>query len=779
MRPQQTLVDVYFGGVRLGVAQASYRPGRITFAAPAKVTALLPRLVDPAAVTAALGGELPSHPELVCHDGLPPGCGELLPDVAGVIFDESRFAVEVFVNPRQLGVAGAGGARYLPEPTAGASVISSIAGAVSGGGAPSFGVQSRTILAWRAARFTAEVAASTGQGVQAETLAAQVDRPGVRYEAGLFWAPAFDFTGQARMYGVGFGSQFDTREDADQFAGAPLVVFLTHRSQVDILRDGRLLSSRLYDAGNQTLDTTYLPDGAYTVTLRIHDIDGTTRDLRQFFVKSHALPPPDAPGFFVEAGVLAGDTGGPGLPAADKQLLLEVGYARRLDGGTSADVNALVLGHTVLGEAGITHFDRFVSLHAAALAASDGNYGVLFDGALTGIPRLVVSLDVRKTWGPGLTALGGGQPADVFSSVSQANLLSGASLQATGNVSYVYKGAQLGLTATYFRAAGAPRSFSYGPQLTWPFWQGQHAVATLGASFTKSNDGYQGLVSLRLQLFHGQSSVVADAGVATENGPLTGRKAGPVASVVAAYVRPDVLSSVLTLSGQASHTLDEDVLGGGAELRGAYGDFVGQAEDDVSAGGGGSLRYSANFSTSLAVSARGVAIGGAEVAASGIVAQLEGAPADLVADVLINGAPAARLRGGKSAPVFLAPYRVYRVSLRPVNGPAVAFDDDRDRQIDLFPGNIQALTWKVTPVMSVFGRAVDAAGRPIAAAVIEGAREPAETDDHGYFQAEVAAGARLTLRPAAGEVCRIALPPLAASQGFARLGDAVCAPVQP
>ena len=94
---------------------------------------------------------------------------------------------------------------------------------------------------------------------------AQTSVPGwqvLRGAASVLCYSAFDFTGQSRMYGFGVGSQLDSRADGDQIAGAPLVVFLAHRSQVDILRDGRLLSSRFYDAGNQTLDTAYLPQGA-------------------------------------------------------------------------------------------------------------------------------------------------------------------------------------------------------------------------------------------------------------------------------------------------------------------------------------------------------------------------------------------------------------------------------------------------------------------------------------------------------------------------------------
>ena len=776
LRPQQTVVDVYYGGERVGAARATYQPGRLRFDDPAKVAALVPRLLNPAAVAAALTGDLPTHANLVCHDGAPAGCGELNPDVAGVIFDESHFRVEVFVNPAQLSVSGAPGPRYLPPPTAGASLVDSVAGAVSGtsAGQTTLGVQNRAILAYHDARFTSELSASTDTGVQVQTLAASVDRPGVRYQAGLFWSAPFDFTGQSRMYGFGFGSQFDTRADADQIAGAPLVLFLARRSQVDILRDGRLLTSRIYDAGNQTLDTSYLPDGAYNVTLRIHDPDGGTHDVQQFFVRSAAMPPTDAPGFFVDVGALAADNNA-GLPAAAHQLLIEAGYARRISPGDSLDVNALLLGGTVLGEFGVTHIDKVISLHSAALASSDGNYGLLFDGAVTGLQNFVLSADVRKTWGPGIAALGGAPDADILTPVVQTNLLSGAAFQATGNLSYVYRGSQLGFTATYFASKGSPNTYSYGPTLTWPFWQSAHAVATLGASFTKSNDGYQALVGVRLQLFRGPVSVVADAGVAAEDGPASGHRAGPVGGVTAGYTRPDTLSSDLTLTGDASHSLDQDVVGGSAELRGAYGDYLGQVEEDFGEGQRAVTRYSGNFATSIALSSKGVAYGGANITESGIIVQLSGAAPDLIVDVLVDGAPMARLHGNNSVPIFLPPYKVYRVTLLPVGGPSIDFDD-RERRVSLYPGNVQTLTWKVMPVIAVFARALDATGRPIAEAAIDGAREPAGTDDRGYFQVEVGAGATLTLHPASGGACKIVLPVATPQNGYAGLGDLTCTP---
>ena len=42
LRPQQTLVDVYFGGVRVGVARATYQPGQLRFDNPAAVARCCP-----------------------------------------------------------------------------------------------------------------------------------------------------------------------------------------------------------------------------------------------------------------------------------------------------------------------------------------------------------------------------------------------------------------------------------------------------------------------------------------------------------------------------------------------------------------------------------------------------------------------------------------------------------------------------------------------------------------------------------------------------------------
>src|SRR5207247_1591607 len=139
---------------------------------------------------------------------------------------------------------------------------------------------------------------SSGVGFLVDNFVAEVDEPGTRYSGGLFWAPGIDLTGQRKILGVGVGTQFDTRVDRDQVFGNQLIVFLAQRSRVDILRDGRLLTSRSYEAGNQALDTAGLPDGSYEVVLRIQEFGGGAREERRFFIKNARIAPLDQPVYF-------------------------------------------------------------------------------------------------------------------------------------------------------------------------------------------------------------------------------------------------------------------------------------------------------------------------------------------------------------------------------------------------------------------------------------------------------------------------------------------------
>ena len=95
--------------------------------------------------------------------------------------------------------------------------------------------------------------------------------------------------------------------------------------------------------------------------------------MQQFFVKSRSLPPPDAPTWFFDAGVLA-NTGIDPLPNADAAFA-EAGGAIRLSSDTAIDATTLLFGKTFQTEMGGTYFTEPLRLHTAVFGDTGGNYG--------------------------------------------------------------------------------------------------------------------------------------------------------------------------------------------------------------------------------------------------------------------------------------------------------------------------------------------------------------------------------------------------------------------
>ncbi|MEG8016093.1 TcfC E-set like domain-containing protein [Sphingomonas sp. 22R3R2A-7] len=332
---QQAVVDVQIGGRIVGQAQIIHGAGRLTFVDVDAVIALIPDLRDPAAIRAVLGApELDAHAELVCAaDAVPAACATLQPAVAGVVFDEARFRVDIVVNPLALSVHAAAERHYLRPPSDGLSLVDQFGGTIAGsGGTAEIALNNRAIFGYRNARLRNELFYSSRFGLVVDTLAAELDKPGVRYAAGALWAPGIDLTGRRKIVGAGVQSQQDTRLDRMLIAGSPLVVSLAVRSRVDILREGRLVSSRTYDAGNHALDSASLPDGAYEVILQNpgsgrrcsrraaflyqgrRDRGGRRADLLRLCGAARERPPGDA-GRGVADAVLRGGRGAPSVPA--------------------------------------------------------------------------------------------------------------------------------------------------------------------------------------------------------------------------------------------------------------------------------------------------------------------------------------------------------------------------------------------------------------------------------------------------------------------------------
>ena len=103
-QPRDLVVDLYFGGRKVGEAQIVAKPGVVRFRNPNQIIGLVPHLKSSPALVTSLAADFKDNAGLACSQTNSGHCGELKPDLVGVIFDQDRFRLDLFVHPSALEV---------------------------------------------------------------------------------------------------------------------------------------------------------------------------------------------------------------------------------------------------------------------------------------------------------------------------------------------------------------------------------------------------------------------------------------------------------------------------------------------------------------------------------------------------------------------------------------------------------------------------------------------------------------------------------------------------
>ena len=774
-QPREMLVDLYFGNRRIGEAWIVARPGAVKLKDPSLVMKLIPGLKASPEVAAGLTGELEDNSARACPPTNGQHCGRLEPASVGAIFAEDRFRLDLFVNPAFLDIAGRPSG-YLPTPAAPFSLTSAIGGAIAGSsnGPTSYNFQNRTIVGLKNARIRSDSSVASDLGFVLDDLVAEVDTRRHRFSGGLFWAPGVDFTGRRRIAGFGVSTQFDTREDSESLEATPLILFLGQPSRVEILIDGRLVTSASYEAGNRSIDSSSLPSGSYPLVLRIREPGGTVREERRFFVKNAEIAPVRQPVYYAYAGLLA-NTRRNRPVRLSRSFYYQIGAARRLNDSFALDAAILGAGDKPIAQVGGWFISDVARVRAAALASLDGDKGLLLQVGSAGFGRLNFNFDLRRVWSAS------GRPliplptyADTFGSspLTGAQVSTGSYAQATGSVTYSLGSAFLGLTGSYRRDRGFKPDYSIGPSVTWPVLNRGGFQLIVTADAQRSRRTTAAFAGFRVLYTAGGYSTLGSAGYATLKSKGEGRRAArQVGSLSAQWFHSDENRTQVALEAAVQRDVETTVARANAQ---AY-TQLGNARAEVlhSLEGRGGTQYGLTFQTGIAMGGSTVGIGGRDLNQSAIIATLDGAAANAAFDVLIDEVPRGRLGAGGRLPIFLQAYRSYQLRLRPVSGSPVAYDS-ASRTVTLYPGNVEQVRWEADPLVTLFGQAVDPDGRPIADASIAIARGIGQTDAEGYFQVDAAAGDVLEFRYGGNRSCKVALASIEAQGDYARLGRVVC-----
>jgi hypothetical protein len=774
-QPREILVDVYFGGKKVGDAIAVARPGFLQFRDPRKVVALIPNLANAADLANAYTGDLPAHADLVCGEMNNHQCGQLSSDFPGVIFDEGRFRVTLFVPAAMLQEVAVSQQKFLEVPGTSLSMTSAVGFSLSGSSDQStaYNIQDRTVVAMGPSRLVSDMSYASKLGLIVDDFVGELDRNQMRYSAGLFWAPGLDLTGRRRIAGVGFGTQFDTRADRDALRGTPLILFLSQPARVEFLIDGRLVGSRSYDAGNDILDTSGLPDGSYPLVLRIHDADGTTREERRFFVKTAEIAPVGQPLYFGYAGMLANTRPDRPISLSDT-LYFQLGTARRVSQPIALDVSLIGTQDKQMVEAGAWYLSLFGQFRAAALLSTKGDTALLLQGTSSGRSRFNFSFDLRRVWSEDGRPL---IPAPSFIDSAAVGQPFGAQLggtytQASGTLGYRIGAAYFSVIGSFRKDSNHPSDYSYGPSVTWPLLTRNGFQLTFQADGQRTRRTTAGFAGLRLVYTGKHLSVLGDAGVGTVSSHGDSQQSGTrmVGGLSANYLYQDNNRTEISAGAGIDRSMVSTVAHAGGTAYSRFGNARADVLDNLERGGG--VQYGLSVQSAVAIAGGEIGLGSRDLEDSAVIATVDGDAGDAVFDVFVNEMLYGHIRSGGQLPIHLQPYRSYLVRVRPEDAAPVSFDNG-PQQVTLYPGTVRVVRWTAHSFFTAFGQAVAADGRPIANALVQAPHSVGETDENGYFQIDVADGDRVKLNHGS-QSCEIQIAAAKAPNDFVSLGKAVC-----
>lgn len=766
---RQLMLDAWFGGEKVGEVRAAVSPGQLRFVDPAALAALIPDVADRAELGRRLSGSLVSHVALACGSLPRENCGTLEAGTTGIILDEERFRVDVFVDPALLTRPDTSAQVFLPGPEEAPSFVSLFGATLSGSSRSqeNWHFQNRTIASLGTIRLRSDSSLATGSGLTFDNLTIEADIRDWRYSTGIFWAPGTDLIGRRRIAGIGAATQLDTLLNKDALQATPLSIFLQQPARVDVLVDGRVVTSRIYPAGNRLVDTASLPNGSYDVTLKIQEDGRPARLEQRFFTKGSAMAPMGRPMFSAFAGLIPSSSRG--LALKGDTFFYQGSAAYRLTPSLGVDASILGTHHKAILEAGAHIHTSLAEVRVAALVSSATDHGALLRLTSRGQGHFTFSFDLRKVVSkddepllPLTTSKG------TFSEEPETGFSDrGSYSQIISILGYRLGEASLRLTGIYRKNASEHADYSVGASAELPVLRTGRFDIVLQADARKTNRDFASFIGARFLMNRGNLSFSGSGGYRQRsNGP--DRLVGEVQAALQGEVADNALvSGDLALGRDLDGSYARASAYARSSVLNARADFLQQFGDHRTS------QYAVTIDGGIASNGSGLALGGQSMNDAAIMASVNGGEPGQQFELLVDDVRRGTVENGESLILFLQPYELYDVRLRPLGSQVSSFDTSA-RRLALYPGNVARMDWEVTPLFILFARAVGPDGKPVADADIVGAHGIGRTDGEGYFQIETRSGDELRVTALNGDTCAMTVRPAKAVDGLVSGGEMKC-----
>ncbi|MCX2783452.1 TcfC E-set like domain-containing protein [Microbulbifer thermotolerans] len=775
--PQQIVADIYYGSRPLGAAQVTVDPTSVRFENPEAVLELLPPAVDAEAVLALLRKPQPRNSHRLCRSRQQRNCGYLLPEDFALIYDESRFRIDLFFAADLLLQQAAINDPYLPESSSDVSFMQSLSGSWSGvesnngpdsNSASLYGI---SMLSFGESGLHSQWSANDESNGKIYQLNWTRDYRGHAWSVGLIQPQGSfsNFLASPYLYGLEYRSSNNSRTDNRYQQGTSLEINMPVRGRVEIHRDGRLLFSQMLEAGNQLLDTSTLPGGAYELEIRTFDENGRSlAEQRRFFVKDSLLPAPGEWRWTLQAGQPAQLVEADLLPEQGDDYFLQAGVSRRLFEDTGLFVTTATTQKELVLELGARWISEYLELSPSVLKSRDGTNGHRIH-ALLKTPYFTLSASDTQLTPKNAT----NGDSDNYALLGTGYSSRDASLNTAlfgGQVSLRYSKQDSGIYVSSLDLPTAPEISAATRLTTLEFRRDLFRSRRWLGEMTLSHSDADGerLTAASFRFFYRGDNWSHSATLRGDSNP--SEYGGTRLGFNSSWQDGDRLP--LDLSQQFSGEVSESnhYLASNTRLagrRGAISSTLDYRVQDTT--GQRAFNYLGNFNTTLMTDGNHFAWGGEKTADSALLVDIEGSP-DQDFEILVNGARRGYAKGGERSAISLPAFQTYEISLRPL---AEGFYDYRELQdkITLYPGNVASASYQIKQLILVLGRLMHN-GKPVPHKKITIGEYAAITDEFGVFQLEMYGNPRkLQVPPVIWGDCKVPLPEQSAGQHWVNLGD--------
>lgn len=759
----RTQADIYYGGVILTSAWVDYDMAHVKLDDPITVVSQIPNVKDVDKLAAHLSGRLPSNAGSLCNTRTRNTCGKLTPEVAAVMFDESTHRLDLFISHHELLIHELEREKYLPSPQTGRSSLHNLRLNMSGmGDERRHHLGSESILAYKKSRIRSRYGVSD-TGASLYEISWQKDAKDIEYEVGSFrsYSGGSAFFEDLDVVGFRAASSLKTRTDVDDASATPLYLFLSERSRIDVFRGAEFIDSRFLDAGNHELDTSRYPSGAYEVTLKITGLSGNVQSQTQFFVRSIGMPPMGEPQYHLEAGTIV-DNQSHATPHSMGELWVRTGSSHRLRENLSLENEASYVDQRILIQSGLFYLTSKLRLYAGAMLSTQGDLGYSLRASYTH-QGLSAHVDVRQVET---------DPTDPYQ-YDEFRLLRSSFIQGSASVAF-----PLGHGRFYLRALFNNRELSRESGIGFAYFGplfkrfGVRADFRLEGNYSQDRSWIRSGFTFRW--FNGADSATLSPNIQSTHSKTDGNDLGLLADGrwntrhkserVGQYGRSLFMNHDDNRSNLGARFVSERYTGSEFE--------VGLQRRDSKA----EMFYALNNTMTVVTSKERISLGSGRNEAGAIVIHVRGDVAGEF-DVYLDGRIVGRARANIPSVISVKPYDTYRIKVRPRGSNIVDFDEN-EKDVTVYPGNVDTLTFKAYEITVLVGQAVGPDGGILKKAKFKNAEGLAFTDTFGWFQIEVKTRDALHLELADGSACEITLPELYVEQNLAVLDTVVCAPTQ-